>query len=478
MATKRKPVTKPATKSAAKKPTTKAKAPAKSKKPATKSPTSTPSQQPPKGIPAGTPIFAEPRPTPDPTKYTVPHASDTAAYNEMDALVKASKFLPLPFPAVNGVAEPILTLTDALGPTGPTTVAAIQAANQIVFHCAGDTGATTGPKTENEVVDKLLADFTGESPAQLPQFFLNLGDIVYSFGEHKYYYDQFYDAYRDYPRPIFAIPGNHDGIVLPPPAGSGLNSDSLAAFLANFCAPAFAHSPDAVGISRTTMIQPGVYFTLEAPLVRILGIYSNMLENPGVISTTPDPTTGKPTFPQLSDVQLDYLTAALTRIKTEKFAGAVLIAVHHPPYCFGTHSASLTMLKEIDAICSATGIWPHAILSGHSHNYQRYTRAIGSRQIPFLVIGNGGHGLTPINKGQAIRTPQAMAAFAQPEAKDTVTFESYDDKNYGYARILVTPTQLRIEYHPASDGASTKTPDDAVTVALATGTLTTYTPPA
>ena len=253
----------------------------------------------------------------------------------MAALIKASKFVPLPFPAVAGVAEPILTLAAALGAAGPATEAAIEKAGQIAFHCAGDTGATAGPKTENEVVDKLLADFTGEAPAQLPQFFLNLGDIVYSFGEHKYYYDQFYDAYRDYPRPIFAIPGNHDGIVLPPPAGTGVASDSLAAFLANFCAPGFAHSPDAVGLSRTTMIQPGVYFTLQAPLVRILGIYSNMLENPGVISTTPNPTNGKPTFPQLSDVQLDYLTAALTRIKQEKFAGAVLIAVHHPPYCYG-----------------------------------------------------------------------------------------------------------------------------------------------
>jgi hypothetical protein len=467
------------------KPKTPAKSSPKTAKPAAKHrtpPASTPSPQPPTGIPAGTPIFAEPRPTADPTKYTVPHASDKAAYAEMDALVKASKFLPLPFPAVPGVAEPILTLAAALGAAGPATEAAIEKAGQIVFHTAGDTGATKGPKTENEVVDKLLADFTGETPAAMPQFFYNLGDIVYSFGEHKYYYDQFYDAYRDYPRPIFAIPGNHDGIVLPPPAGTGVASDSLAAYLANFCAPGFAHSPDAVGLSRTTMIQPGVYFTLQAPLVRILGLYSNMLENPGVISTTPNPTTGKPTFPQLSDVQLTYLTAALARIKQEKFAGAVLIAMHHPPYCYGTHSASLTMLKEIDACCTSAGVWPHAILSGHSHNYQRYTRALpvgnATRQIPFLVIGNGGHGLTPINSGQTIRTPAPAPAFAQPEAKDTVTFESYDDKDYGYARILVDATQLRIEYHPASDGATTKTPDDAVTVSLATGTLTTYTPPA
>jgi hypothetical protein len=32
------------------------------------------------------------------------------------------------------------------------------------------------------------------------------------------------------------------------------------------------------------MIQPGVYFTLDAPFVRIIGLYSNVLEDPGVIS--------------------------------------------------------------------------------------------------------------------------------------------------------------------------------------------------
>ena len=137
----------------------------------------------------------------------------------------------------------------------------------------------------------------------------------------------------------------------------------------------------------------------------------------------------------------------------------------------------MVMLKEIDAVCTKAGVWPHAILSGHSHTYQRFTRAIGKRQIPFLVVGNGGHGLSSLGKS-AIRTPQAIPMFAQPEANDTVTFESYDDKNYGYLRVLVDTQQLRLEYHPASDGAAMKTPDDNVTVDLATGTLVHYNAPA
>jgi Calcineurin-like phosphoesterase len=445
------------------------------KHPAT--PSSTVSQQPSVGTPVSGPVFAEPSVTPDPSKYKVPHASDSQAYGEMDALIKASKFLPLPFPSA-GVAEPVLTLAAALGSGGASTVAKIQQNGRVVFQSAGDTGSTRGPQSENQTVDKMLADFQNEPADAVPQFFYNVGDIVYSFGEHKYYYDQFYAAYRNYPRPIFAIPGNHDGIVLPPPAGSGNPGDSLNAFLANFCSPGFAHAPDAVGISRTTMIQPGVYFTLEAPFVRILGIYSNMLENPGVISSTKDVKSGAPKFPNLSDAQLEYLDAALSRVKSDNYDGALLIAVHHPPYAFGNHSGSMVMLKEIDAICSKRGVWPHAVLSGHAHNYQRFTRHLGSRQIPYLVCGNGGHGLNQLSNTQTIRTPQDMKIFAQPEKNDSITFESYDDKNYGYLRILADPTQLRIEYHPASDGAQTKTPDDSVTVNLADGTLIHYMAPA
>ena len=428
-----------------------------------------PDDVPGRGITVSAPIYAEPDPTPDPTKYKVAHASDKQAYAEMDALIKASKFLPLPFPVVPDLAEPVLSLAAALGPGGDATAGKIQKSGQIVFHAAGDTGATSGPRSENTVVDKMLADFNEETPQALPQFFYNLGDIVYSFGEHQYYYDQFYDAYRDYPRPIFAIPGNHDGIVLPPPAGSGSPADSLAAFRANFCTQTFSHSPDASGLSRTTMIQPGVYFTLEAPFVRILGIYSNMLENPGIISST----SGK--FSDISDAQLTYLSAALSRIKQENFGGAIIIAVHHPPYSFGKHSGSMVMLKEIDKICSKTGVWPHAVLSGHAHNYQRYTRAIGKKQIPYLVIGNGGHGLTQLPK--TIRAPQRLKMFEQPEAKDSVTLENYDALDYGYLRILVDPGQLRIEYQPASDGAKAKAPDDSVTVRLSDATLVHYNAP-
>jgi hypothetical protein len=302
--------------------------------------------------------------------------------------------------------------------------------------------------------------------------------VVYSFGESAYYYDQFYDPYRNYPAPIFAIAGNHDGMVAP-----NTSTPTLAAFLENFCtAGQTAHrTPEAGELVRTAQVQPGVYYTLEAPFVRILGLYSNCLEDPGVIS---DQTGAAQTYPYLGQTQVDFLKAALARVKRQGFTGALLIAVHHPPYVArvtqpgpgqanaGRHGGSPIMLKDIDSACAQSGVWPHAVLSGHAHNYQRFTRTKGGRETPFVVCGNSGHGITALTKKGtlALRTPLPQAALS--DGSDSIMLENYDDQDFGYLRIVADSKQLRIEYHPATDGQAAKTPDDSVTVDLATYTIT------
>jgi hypothetical protein len=404
------------------------------------------------------PIFAQPEPTSDPTKFEVNHPSDGPAYKEIDALNREHKVVALPFPAPRGLPEPRLTLAAVLGANEASLQRQIATNGQIVFHAVGDTGNTRGPESQNLVSDKLVSDF-GDEKKEKPFFFFHLGDVIYSFGEEQYYYDQFYEPYRDYPAPILALAGNHDGMIAP-----GTNAKTLAAFLQNFCATEFEVTPEAGGLSRTAQIQPGVFFTLEAPFVRILALYSNALEDPGVIA---DPTIG--------NSQIDYLKAALQRVKAESFKGALILAHHHPAYTAGSkHGWSEHMLSQIDAICDETGVWPHAVLSAHAHNYQRFTRLHGDTQIPYLVAGNGGHGLTKLThkKTGPLRTPQPLQIVGHA---DRVILDNYDDQDYGYLRIVVTPSQLRIEYHPASDGLEAKTPDDFVTVDLATRKLVHFT---
>jgi hypothetical protein len=389
------------------------------------------------------PVFAQPQPSPDPTGFKNPVTDQN--YTEIANLE------PVPQP-VGGAAEPILTLAQTYGSAGEAKVQAIQQAKQIVFHSVGDTGSVVGPDTQSLVADKMVSDFNEENSADVPSFFFHLGDVVYYFGEAIYYYDQFYEPFRNYPAPIVAIPGNHDGVVYaqdPAP--------TLGAFLRNFCAASPAPSPDAGALVRTTMIEPGVYFTFDAPFVRILGLYSNVLEDPGVISSQGGTNS-------LDNRQLTFLATALKRVKSESYAGAVIIAVHHPPFTGdSTHGGSPQMLADIDSACTAAGVWPHAVFSGHAHNYQRFTRTVNSMQIPFVVAGCGGHSPLSAMRG-TYRTPYKI--------DNTLTLESYDDTDYGYLRVVVNAQTLTIEFHPESDGGVTKTPDDTVTVNLQTRTIT------
>jgi Calcineurin-like phosphoesterase len=405
----------------------------------------------------GGPVFAQPEPTPDPTQFAVRHASDREAYRRIDALNREHRLAPMPFPAPRGGAEPRLTLADVLGgeQEAQEIIAAIEAAGRLVFHTVGDTGSTRGPETQNRVADKMTSDFDDADPTDAPRFFLHLGDVVYSFGEAAYYYDQFYEPYRDYPAPIIAIAGNHDGMVAPE-----TGAKTLAAFLENFCQQHFVVTPEAGGLSRTAQIEPGVFFTFEAPFLRVLALYSNTLEDPGVIADE-----------RIGDSQLHFLEAALRRVNEEKFQGAVVIAHHHPVYVADSqHGGSPQMGEQIDEICEEVGVWPHAVLAGHAHNYQRFTRRRGGTEIPYLIAGNGGHGLARLSRrGKVLRTPSVI--HAADDGSDEITLENYDDRDYGYLRAIASAETLRFEYHPSSDGPYAKTPDDVVTVVLASRTL-------
>ena len=166
------------------------------------------------------PVFAEPTPSPDPSGFRNPVTDQT--FDER-AQVEA-----VPKPR-GGAVEPVLTLAQVFGDQGVAKAAEIQQNGQIVFHAVGDTGSVVGPGTQSLVADKMVADFDEANPADVPSFFLNLGDVVYYFGEASYYYDQFYEPYRMYPAPILAIPGNHDGVVY-----AGDPAPTLDAFLRNF----------------------------------------------------------------------------------------------------------------------------------------------------------------------------------------------------------------------------------------------------
>jgi TIR domain/Calcineurin-like phosphoesterase len=370
------------------------------------------------------PRFAQAKMTPDLAELRVDHPDDTATWKMLNDEGYMSR--PQPFSRPRGGTEPVLKLSDVLGSRGPKAVAAIEKSGQIMFDAVGSTGNVKYPRYIYMVADRMAEDFNTSSPAGLkPSFLFLLGDVILNFGEGKYYYDQFYSPFRNYPAPILAIAGNHDGSI-----ELGSAARPLDAFLANFCAEKpFHKSTDALDLDRTAQIQPGVYFTFEAPFVRILALYSNISEQQGTIAS-----------PELSDVQLDFIEAAFRRIKSEHFQGAVIIAVHHDMLGAGAHSGSPTMLSQIDMISGKTGVWPHLVLSAHAHNYQRFTRTVGATSIQYVVAGTGGANLLRFNQ-------------PNPQSTD-IALQHFDATRHGYLRITADRKQLHVDFQTAEGEAS------------------------
>jgi Calcineurin-like phosphoesterase len=429
------------------------------------------------------PIFNEGSVTPDPTGFKTKHASDTQLYKEIQNLLTRDV---VGFGLSRLPNDGLFSLQDVFGAHGPEAIKNIQAAGKLVFHSAGDTGASSQGNYGNElrVCDQLTNDCQTSDEGNRPAFLYQLGDVVYDFGESRYYYDQFYDPFRNYPAPIIAIPGNHDSFVVPntPPG-----STPLEIFQRNFCAKEPTITTEAGSLHRTAMTAPGVYFTLDAPFIRIIGLFSNALEDPGVISSESNKWAAVPNY------QLDFLDAQLNRIKKEKYKGAVILATHHPAFSYapaknaqgtgGNHGGSSAMLRDIDTICKARGVYPHAFLSGHAHNYQRFSRMVQfasqTYEVPFIVCGDGGHNVNRLvrpAKGQPPQEPNYGTDVSYLDQKPAVTSQGlilkhYDDSNYGYLRITVDAESLKIGFNQVGKNSIPQSRVDLVTVDLASHTL-------
>jgi len=398
--------------------------------------------------PAGQ-LFADPAPTPDEASFQVDNDSDEY-YNSVYFEQHKDQVQPVPSPRATPPRLDLASVLDA------DVLAAVTASGRISFHAVGDTGASESSSIAREaaVADAMVEDLS-VAPASAPAFFFHLGDVVYNFGEGRYYYDQFYEPFRGYDRPIFAIPGNHDGMVFGN-ASDTPNTQTLTAFLRNFCAASPGPSPDAAGLVRSTMTQPGVYFTLDAPFVSIVGLYTNVLHGPGVISSQGG------NYP-IGDEQLQFLASELKRLKQQRAGGdrrAIILACHHPPVSVDAmHGGGTGLSRDLDTAFSEAGVVPDAVLSGHAHLYQRYTRVHDDRQIPYLVAGSGGFAAQPPQPGVP-PAPVTVGDFTL--VRDPII-------EFGYLTLTVDMTtesgKLAIRW------SGTRGSADAVTVDLGSGRI-------
>ncbi|MCQ0014369.1 metallophosphoesterase family protein [Actinomadura madurae] len=253
-----------------------------------------------------------------------------------------------------------------------------RSAPEFSFALLGDTGE--GDRSQYAVVPPLLHAAAGTD------FMIIASDVIYPTGDAGEYPEKLFRPYKDYPAPIFAVPGNHDWY------------DGLRGFLHVFCdldadcSPPpwrgplsfiprllWRHSgtvdPDALAEARRTYrgapgqqgAQPGPYWAIDTPSLRVVGIDTGItgaLDREQArwlreVSGGPKPkllVTGKPLY--VDDER---------RPGRVEGGGTVDEIVRDPAHNYV------------------------AAIGGDIHNYQRYpVRTADGRTIQYIVAGGGG----------------------------------------------------------------------------------------
>jgi hypothetical protein len=328
-----------------------------------------------------------------------------------------TKFRPLPQPT--GPTPFHLDLESVISPSDYQSIAN---ARKLTFHLNGDMGGIKNGMDQQLVAKGMEQDFAADASASAnPAFLYITGDCVYYNGEVNDYYSQFYEPYEFFPRPIFAVPGNHDGENLP-------GDDSLDGFLRNFCAREPVKMPESQDSSRTAMTQPNVYWTLLTPMASFVGLYSNVPAGGEIISP-----------------QTDWLVNELKTLPTDI---PLLVALHHPVYSADDHHSGSTYMKQVlETAAEQTGRHPDMVLAGHVHNYQRLTKTLpDGSQMPYLVTGAGGyfnlHHMMKVD-GQVMVPPVIF----HDKQGDPVTLERYSADHHGFMRMEITADLITGRYY-------------------------------
>jgi hypothetical protein len=331
---------------------------------------------------------------------------------------------PQPLPPPNGPAPYRFDLSQLLS---ADDLALIHNSGKLVFHTVGDTGDYRG-RQQDFVAGLMTADAASLPDDQKPAFFYHLGDVVYFAGDIDKYGDNFYETYKEYPAFIVAIPGNHDCQPDDPQDGPvDPTKVPLDGWVQNFMSkdPAQLGSLK-TGAGRTQMDLPNVYWTFTTPFATILGLFSNVGE----------------TEAWFDDTQIAWFHGELEAANPDL---PLIVAVHHPPFSGDAeHSGSSVADKTLNAAFEATGRYPHLILSGHVHNYQRFTLATEDKEIPYVVAGAGGY--TNLGKVHKVNGKYPGVPL---KLDNGLTLEQYDQDDFGFLRLEIDAATIVGTYFSA-----------------------------
>ena len=320
------------------------------------------------------------------------------------------------------------------GAPGRATAAqvGITESQPLSFFVIGDHGGVMAPGPQN-AVSYAMQRAAGAAPA----FVYSVGDIVYFHGDPNQYAPQFYEPYGHLALPIVGIPGNHDGDVAEDDLGHPTGRQPLDTFMANFCTatPQIPTADPQLEFGRHTQTLPWCDWTLALDAVTIIGLYSNVPEG-GIFQ--PEQTT--------------WLVSELQAAPADR---PVIVTLHHPPLSVDAHhGGSPRMATALTESFQSASRWPQLILTGHVHDYQRFSWQLGTESIPTIVIGNSGY-----------HNLHQLASDAKPglNVAPGVTFEYGDASEYGFLALTVSAGTIRGSYNGVKPGVMPDGSDATVT---------------
>lgn len=324
---------------------------------------------------------------------------------------------------------PAQPLPEGQGGRAGAAQVGITDSSPITFMVIGDHGGVKDPDPQNAVTNAMEARMSDDPK---PAFVYTVGDVVYFNGDASEYTPQFYEAYGHLELPIVGIPGNHDGDTTDVP-----NRQPLDTFMANFCAPEATLPVGNEEYNRDVETQPYCDWTLDLEAATIVGIYTNV-----------------PSGGHLEQSQIDWLAGELSAAAQDK---PLIVTCHHPPYSIDAfHGGAKRIGDALDGAFSTSGRVPDLVMSGHVHDYQRFTRAMdGGKTLPYIVIGNGGyHNLHRL----------ANDAQMGDQVADGVTFEFGDDKRWGYLELTVDGRSISGTYNAVAKTGEVTAKVDTFTI--------------
>lgn len=263
----------------------------------------------------------------------------------------------------------------------------------VSFLMLGDSGE--GDASQYCVVPGLLEKAEGTA------FMFIASDVIYPAGGVNEYENKFYRPYKDYPGPIYAVPGNHDwydglqgfmrhfcgvrghgtGTPVPDPEPSGRPRGSVRSAVSRALLRVLwrdAAVPDEQRLERMQELrsrpgqrqhQPASYFAIDAGPLLLVGIDTGITDH----------------IDQQQGEWLERISRAYDKPKI-LVTGAPLYsdAMHHPTPVAGSD-------RTVDDIVRAPEHNYVATIGGDRHNYQRYpVRQGDGRTIQHIVSGGGG----------------------------------------------------------------------------------------